>query len=120
MADQNRSNDELELFFAAARQEARDWPEGLNARILADAAAVQTPAKTTERVAVPGKLRQLLGTLGGWPGMGGLVAACAAGLWIGVAPPAFLPDPVALVGGSQSAVNLLDTQDVSALLAEDP
>jgi len=32
--------------------------------------------------------RQMVQALGGWPGAAGLAAACAAGVWIGVNPPA--------------------------------
>ncbi|MFT6024661.1 MAG: hypothetical protein ACI9PY_002790 [Ascidiaceihabitans sp.] len=35
--------------------------------------------------------RQALSVLGGWQGMGGLVAATCAGFWIGVNPPDTMP-----------------------------
>ena len=76
----------LDEFFAAARAEA-PLPSGdLLARIEAEALALQTRAATP----APGLFAQVRAALGGWPGVAGLAAACAAGIWIGVAAPAGL------------------------------
>ncbi|WP_136439376.1 hypothetical protein [Pacificoceanicola onchidii] len=76
----------LEDFFDAARAEA-PLPSGdFMARIEAQALAAQ-PAPTAPKSA-PGLLRQVLETIGGWPGMAGLATACAVGVWMGVSPPA--------------------------------
>lgn len=64
-------------------------------------------------------MQQFLRVLGGWPAMGGLAAACAAGVWIGVAPPDFLPDPVGLMVQGDTDVNLLDSYALSSVLPEE-
>ncbi|MFQ6548695.1 hypothetical protein AADZ90_012105 [Aestuariibius sp. 2305UL40-4] len=78
------SEAELEALFDAVRDEAgdnpSDLPPGLRARILADAHLV------TERRALP-LWRVWLKAVGGWPTVGGVLAASLAGLWIGVMPP---------------------------------
>jgi len=48
-----------------------------------------------------------------------LATACAAGVWIGVSPPDFLPDPVGLMAEQNSSVNLLDSYALSSVLPED-
>jgi len=52
--------------------------------------------------------------------MGGMVAACGAGLWIGLVPPDFLPDPVEiLTTPSQTEALPYESYDLTALLDED-
>ena len=48
-----------------------------------------------------------------------LAAACAAGLWIGLAPPDGLPDPVGLWEQSQTTYDLLQGSDLALALSED-
>ncbi|MFD3189386.1 hypothetical protein ACFMPD_03815 [Sedimentitalea sp. HM32M-2] len=103
MTDGNRNEIDLDGFFDAARRETAHLPEGLAARVLADAARVQdaTPAAARQEIRMQsrrsGRWRQLMQMLGGWPAMGGLVTACAIGIWLGVAPPQALPDPAGLL-----------------------
>ncbi|SMX29377.1 hypothetical protein TRP8649_03511 [Pelagimonas phthalicica] len=87
---------ELDSFFAAARAE-EPLPSGdFMARIEADAlAALPSPAAVTR----PGLWQQFLQSVGGWPGAAGLAAACATGVWIGVAPPDALYDLWAQTAG---------------------
>lgn len=87
----------LDALFATARQEPPVPSADLLARVLADAEAVQAARQSTRQAAqVPrsprpapmaarlgGAWRGLLDAVGGWGGVGGLVAAGAAGLWIG-------------------------------------
>ncbi|MFW8594871.1 hypothetical protein ACOHWE_11765 [Cribrihabitans neustonicus] len=100
---------ELEDLFAAVRAERPGLPRKLEAAILADAVRVQQ--SYAEKGRAPGGRasrtrpgphrqgwRQLAAAVGGWPAMGGLAAAGLAGLWLGLAPPDFVPDPVALAG----------------------
>lgn len=105
-------SDHLEDLFAVARRDAPPMPEKLQAAILQDAAAVQMQRIQQETAVVPGRApgivrlwRQFSNAIGGWPALGGLAAAGVAGLWIGLAPPAFLPDPaeqfIAISSGSQ-------------------
>jgi len=102
-------DDGLDVFFEAARSEAPPLPGGLAARMLGDAYEVQAgraampPAGRRRRGAVPA----LLAAIGGWPAMGGLAAATAAGVWIGISPPAAVTeavaDQVAWLGGDYAA-----------------
>lgn len=95
-----------------ARRDAPMMPENLQAAILQDAADVQMQKLQHETAIVPDSTsrfvhlwRQFSSAIGGWPALGGLAAAGVAGLWIGFAPPAFLPDPagqlIAISSGSQ-------------------
>lgn len=123
MAESDTEDAFLEAHFATARRLGGQMPAALEARMLADAAAVQAvraaPVPGARRGAGLGLLGQLIRALGGWPTMGGLAAACAAGVWIGVAPPDFLPDPLGLVVQQNSDVNLLDSYALSSVLPED-
>lgn len=90
---------DLSAFFEAARAEA-PVPDGdFMARLTADALAeMPVPgARVAPQGGGPGLWDQVRGALGGWIGMTGLAAACAAGIWIGVNPPATLD---AFWGGS--------------------
>lgn len=114
MADDKQ--DDLEAVFAAARQRPADVSDGLMARVLADAdriAAMRRPAPMW---------LQIRDALGGWPALGGLAAASAAGVWIGLAPPQALPDPAQLFMGTETSA-ISDTLsegffDVAAILEE--
>ncbi len=77
--------DGLEEFFAAARATPAPLPPDVQARILADAAALMPAAPLAWH-------RALWQLLGGAAGISGLVTATAVGVWLGVAPPAQLPD----------------------------
>ena len=122
MADTDKALQELEDLFAAARSDRPAVPEHLSAAILADAAREQAgfqPARSARAARLP-KWRQLFEAIGGWPAMGGLAAASAAGLWIGVAPPSFVPDPMALAGYEDSSTVFADeSYDIAVMLSED-
>lgn len=109
---------ELEALFAAARCTRDDLPGGLAARMLDDAARVQA-GRSAPAASKPRIWTQLQVALGGWPGLSGLVAASAAGLWIGFAPPTFLPDPVALIYPVEQDVELYQTIAYSDDIAEE-
>lgn len=100
------SDDDMELddLFARARQDRMSLPDDLAVRIQTDAEAVRLARLS---FLAPRRWPRLFEGLGGWQGFGGLVAASAAGIWIGFSAPAFLPDPA----------NLL-AQDVSYLVAD--
>lgn len=110
MAEPKTDITDLDALFQAARQDGTQMPDGLSARITADAAQVQ--AERASALAAPrpsgGRWMQLRDVLGGWPGFGGLAAACAVGVWLGFAPPAMLPDPVQLVAQSETDVELFE------------
>ncbi len=88
MADQDN---ELDHLFAQARAARDVLPDDLAVRIETDAEAIRLA-----RTARPRRQtwRQKISVVGGWQGLGGLVAASAAGVWIGFSAPTFLPDPV--------------------------
>lgn len=85
------SDDELEGLFRASRADAPDPSEAVMARILADAEAelaarAPTPA-ARPRAPRPGVWAALIGGIGGWPALAGMVTAAVAGVWLGFASP---------------------------------
>jgi hypothetical protein len=114
--DIDRIEDGLDTLFAAARRQSQDLPPELEARILADAARIGTMREV--RPSLVQRLRQIWDMLGGWPAATGLATACAAGVWIGLAPPSFLPDPVAMVLGDQVVLDQIDSDPFATLLEE--
>lgn len=114
MADHDTELDDL---FAVARRQRDRLPEGLAARMLADAATVQSEQIRQEQPRQRPAWVQVFDFLGGWRGLGGLATACAAGLWIGLAPPSFLPDPLDLLL-QQDAAELISDLTLSELYVE--
>jgi hypothetical protein len=110
MADTDRDDQLLAPYWAAARrddavQPSPDWM----ARVLADAERVQP----VPGVAAPDPFwSQIFSTFGGWPGLGGMVAASAAGLWLGFAPVSFLSDPLAAVIGVDISYDLMPVNNL--------
>lgn len=127
MTETDRTDKMLDQMFAAARNAEPSPDPGLERRILADAARVQAgfaaplPAATPDGAGPAGLWGQLSGALGGWMGMGGLAAACAAGVWIGFAPPQMLPDPVAMIEAQveQPTLDLFGGGDLQLALGEE-
>ena len=78
---------DLDVFFAAARETAPDPAPDFMARLTQEALAEMPVAPARAPAAVPGLWAQVRQAIGGWPGLAGLAAACAAGVWIGVSPP---------------------------------
>ena len=124
--------DHLEDLFAAARSEPAQLPQALQAAMLADAQQVQQD-RVDARVpggcepglnpqSLPTRLwQQFISAVGGWPALGGLAVASLSGLWIGLAPPSFLPDPVESFA-SYSSGSLLGSDldyDVSFLMSDE-
>lgn len=91
----------LEAFFESARAEPPALPQALRDRILDDAANVQPV-----RGAAPGVWAALREALGGWYGVGSLVTAGVAGIWIGVLPPAEVLDPVSMLSVETTSYDL--------------
>ncbi|MEM9699687.1 MAG: hypothetical protein AAF943_12945 [Pseudomonadota bacterium] len=87
------SETELEALFEQARAQPPAVSEGLVHRVLGDAAAQQrrTPF-----------WRGWPKALGGLPGLGGLATSALVGVWLGVAPPASLPDFAGQILGFQA------------------
>ncbi len=120
MAETDKDFEELEQFFAEARQGTGQVPGDLMQAILADADRVQAGFFAVVEIApTSGKWAQLRALLGGWPTFGGLAAACAAGVWIGLAPPSFLPDPAQFVTGSDTDIDLIGMGELTLALSEE-
>lgn len=102
-SDKNTTDTELETLFAAARSAPPPVPDALMASILADAGQMQ-PAQPAQ-----GGVFSWLRALGGGPGVGGLVFATCVGFWIGVAPPANLPDLAGQLLNLQSSTDIDDS-----------
>jgi hypothetical protein len=75
----------LDAVFAEASKLAPD--ETFMAQMMQEALAHQ-PVPT---VAAPPWWQQVTAILGGWQGMGGLVAATCVGFWVGINPPDTMP-----------------------------
>jgi hypothetical protein len=95
--DQNKMAN-LDALLSQAASE-NDVPPGLSARVMEDARRIERRPVAPPDRSFWHKLRD---GLGGWQGLGGLVAATCAGFWIGVSPPAGLPDTAALLIGIET------------------
>lgn len=109
----------LEQFFEAARSDSASPSDGLMARVLADAEAVQDelqPGADTPALQ-PGVWAGLVAALGGWPAMAGLATATVAGLWFGAASPDLLDGVIGLGLSTEQSFDLGDIGfgDVAAL-----
>jgi len=93
----DRQGDMLETYFEAARASPPIMPQGLLARIQADAAAAQPKPAA--------RWRDWVKALGGVPALGGLMTATCVGVWIGIAPPEQLPDMGGFVLGYETNDN---------------
>jgi hypothetical protein len=108
MHDESEIKELDDLLEAAARD--RDVPPGLTARVLVDAERAP-PRQLVRRK--PERRRSILAALGGWQAMGGLALASCAGFWIGINPPAGLPDAGGLMLDQQVEVSLEIMDDTS-------
>lgn len=113
MTERDLGEDSLDDIFAAAQRTEMQPSAALMGRIMADAAAVSAArAVPAAQVAPPRGLWALLAAaIGGWPALGGLVAATMAGFWIGFAPPAGLSGLTASVMGETVSVSVLAADD---------
>ena len=104
MSDDKLTEDELDAVFDAAQHDqvapSRSWLT----RVTEDAerALVLAP-----QAPPPSFWAQISSALGGWQGFGGMAVACATGLWIGIAPPELLGDPVGMVLDNDNTVDVL-------------
>ena len=104
-------DDDLEEYFAAARKSDPIPGDDLMQRVMADAAGLQTVTQLPPRATRDPWWTRAIETIGGWPAMGGVMAAGVAGLWVGVAPPAGVEDWAAtLVGNTESVAIFVDSQ----------
>ena len=125
MTDMHNVNgiDALEGVFAAARQTAPEPSAAFLMRVMAEAEAVQAARQAAPAAARPAargsRLAGLMALVGGWPALGGMVAAAATGLWIGFIGVERIDGFTAVYLGasdSTSAVSLLPEGDLFALM----
>ncbi len=89
------NDDELDVLFDAARKDTGIPTPDFLTRL--ETTAVEAFAPPQESRAHRAWFAQLHDALGGWIGVSGLATAAVAGVWIGVAPPEGIVDPVNLV-----------------------
>lgn len=109
MAEKECENNILDEYFKVARHRPPTPPNALMARVLADAVAAQDASERPRGARAPSRpWRDFLRVVGGWPAMAGLASAAVAGLWLGIAPPAALPDAANAYLGLGDAGYLVD------------
>lgn len=82
----------------------------LTAKLIAQAQATQDASVVTQKPRAA--WRDWMADLGGWRGVGGLVTAGVAGLWLGIAPSAAAEDLWASIAGESYDVAVLGEWDV--------
>ena len=114
---------ELDDLFAQARSEPPRLPEGLSARILADADTVQTALRQPARAKAPsgqaGFLARLRGVFGGGMPLAGGVLAGVAGLVIGYLQPEALSGLSAVLASEAASVEVELMPGFEALFTEE-
>jgi hypothetical protein len=95
----------LDALFAQAKNDVGAQPsEAFMTRVVTDALAQQP----MPQIAPPSLWAQIAAMVGGWQGMGGLIAATCAGFWIGINPPEGLPTQFETFLGSETSISLLE------------
>lgn len=115
MKEPDKTSEEMALdaLFDAARKTEPKVPDALMAQVVADAARVQ-PRPAARALPPPSLWTRFSDLMGGWQGMGGLVAATCAGIWIGWSPPSALPDAGALILGYDGTEPLSSTAELTS------
>ena len=95
----------LDALFAQAKNDVGAQPsEAFMTRMVTDALAQQPMPQFA-----PSSLwEQITSMVGGWQGMGGLVAATCAGFWIGINPPEGLPSQFETFLGNETSISALE------------
>ena len=95
----------LDALFAQAKNDVGAQPsEAFMTRVVTDALAQQPMPQFA-----PSSLwEQITSMVGGWQGMGGLVAATCAGFWIGINPPEGLPSQFETFLGNETSISALE------------
>ncbi|MDG1104437.1 MAG: hypothetical protein P8N75_13995 [Ascidiaceihabitans sp.] len=95
----------LDALFAQAKNDVGAQPsEAFMTWVVTDALAQQP----MPQIAPPSLWAQIASMVGGWQGMGGLIAATCAGFWIGINPPEGLPPQFETFLGSETSISLLE------------
>ena len=112
----NTSDAGLDTLFEAAKRDAPQPDAALLARVLADAQeaqsgfVLQTLAPSAAANPRDSLFEGLFDMIGGWGGLGGLTAASAFGLWLGMSPALGLSDGFGLPSfGAAAALESLGT-----------
>ncbi|PIE12902.1 MAG: hypothetical protein CSA70_08065 [Rhodobacterales bacterium] len=106
MIDRKFDDLELDELFNAAKATPVEPGDDLMARVLAQALHAQAdqqmiePATSTCPI-----LRSLFAAIGGWPALGGLIAAGVTGIWIGFSPTLGVGSVMAGVYGTETEQN---------------
>ena len=110
----DRMTDSVDHLLAQARQAEVAVTEDLMARVLADAAREQARhLSVTVPRRRPGPFGWVEALIGGWPALGGVLAAGLAGLWVGMVPPAGIESLAADLFGTTQPVTFLPEPDLS-------
>ena len=95
----------LDALFAQAKNDVGAQPsEAFMTRVVTDALAQQPMPQFAPR----SLWEQITSMVGGWQGMGGLVAATCAGFWIGINPPEGLPSQFETFLGNETSISALE------------
>ena len=114
MTDIERSDKDIDALLAMARRDGPSPSADLLAQILKDAEAAQPSPPTPAKMARPGALSRMLAALGGWPALGGLVAATIVGFVVGISPSSMIDTPAASLFDQSDTLALHDA-DMSGL-----
>ena len=95
----------LDALFAQATNDVGTQPsEAFMTRVVTDALAQQPMPQFVP----PSLWEQITSMVGGWQGMGGLVATTCAGFWIGINPPEGLPSQFETFLGYETSISALE------------
>lgn len=108
MTEIERSDKDVVALFATARRDGSFPSADLLARVLQDAESEQPNPRTPARVARSNVLSRALVAVGGWPSLGGLVAATVVGFGIGISPSTMIDTPAASLFGQSDTLSLYD------------
>ena len=114
MTEMDRSDKEIDALLAVARRDGPSPSTDLLARVLKDAEAAQPSPLALAKMARLGALSRMLAALGGWPALGGLVAATIVGFMVGISPSAMIDTPAAALFDQSDSLALYDA-DMSGL-----
>lgn len=114
MTDPDENELALDTLFLTTRAQPAVAGDDLMARIMADAARLQPKPLVIATKAPPPK-PGWFASLGGWPALGGLLAASATGFWIGVTPPEGLATWATGYLGTADTVSLAPSGDYYGL-----
>ncbi|SLN56884.1 hypothetical protein PSA7680_02962 [Pseudoruegeria aquimaris] len=114
-------DDELDLFFGAARAADAVPTTDLLMRIAADADAEADARAAEARAAAPRAPRRgvwagLLAAVGGWPALAGVMTASAAGFWIGFSAPEPFADGVSWLNDTAYVSDYLPSYELATAL----